>query len=200
MDVPRQGQTSPPEGQTVIGSDPPSAIRAARRKSRPASRPKPHKKGVLFNTSFKQNNFCCALLGFSGPRLRAAGPPPSCAGGLLPGAGASAPLWVRSGCVSGRGPCPARRRSGAWAGPRRRRAAPRRASATAAGRGPLDGAALRCRLPVVPPKIDTRPLTRPEIPAILDTAYRPRDASSTHGHQCSSTGGLFASQGGRILS
>lgn len=47
------------------------------------------KKVLLFNRyATEQNSFCCSFLASPGPRLRAAGPPPSCAGGLarLPGA------------------------------------------------------------------------------------------------------------------
>lgn len=109
---------------------------SACRKSRPLPAQSRTKKVFCSITSIEQNSFCCSFLGFPGPRLRAAGPPPSCAGGLLPGAGASAPLWVLSGCSSGRGSRSARRRSGAPAGPRRIRGAPRGASAPAAGRGP----------------------------------------------------------------
>ncbi len=47
------------------------------------------------------------------------------------------------------------------------RCSPRRLRA-GGGPGPLDGAALRCRLLTVPLKFDTRPLTRPGILAILD--------------------------------
>ena len=102
-----------------------------------------------------------------GPRLRAAGPPPSCAGGLarLPGA------CPACGPLPGASPVGAPARSPSLRRPRgsapHSRCSPRRLRA-GGGPGPLDGAALRCRLLTVPLKFDTRPLTRPGILAILD--------------------------------
>ncbi len=103
----------------------------------------------------------------SGPRLRAAGPRRPAPGALrasrvpAPPAGPCRVL-LRSG-LPVRSPSLRRPRGSAP----HSRCSPRRLRA-GGGPGPLDGAALRCRLLTVPLKFDTRPLTRPGILAILD--------------------------------
>lgn len=95
------------------------------------------KKVLLFNRyATEQNSFCCSFLASPGPRLRAAGPPAVLRRGPCAPPGCLPRLRAPAGCFSGRGSRPVRRPSGALAGPRRIRGAPRGASGPAAGRGP----------------------------------------------------------------